>query len=120
MSPLVRWILDLTAPPIRLNAPKDGAVINRNAVLLEGRTQGRTTLKARNQATGDSVAGTAAADGTFALSLPITTGPNQLKIIATDPAFADALDRAMIRYLGFLGAERIDAKAVKAREFSNT
>jgi hypothetical protein len=86
LSPLVRWILDLTAPPIRLNAPKDGAVINRNAVLLEGRTQGRTTLKARNQATGDSVAGTAAADGTFALSLPITTGPNQLKIIATDPA----------------------------------
>ena len=85
-SPLVRWILDLNKPPIRLNAPKDGAVINRNAVLLEGRTQGRTTLIARNQTTGDSVSGTAAADGGFALSLPITTGPNQLKITATDPA----------------------------------
>lgn len=85
-SPLVRWILDLSPPPIRLSAPKDGAVVNRKAVVLEGRTQGRTTLIARNQTTGDSVSGTAANDGTFALSLPITTGPNQLKITATDPA----------------------------------
>jgi hypothetical protein len=85
-SPLVRWILDLTPPPIRFTAPKDGAVINRKAVVLEGRTQGRTTLIARNQTTGDSVSGTAANDGTFALSLPITTGANQLKVTATDPA----------------------------------
>jgi hypothetical protein len=85
-SPLIRWILDLAKPPIQLNAPKDGAVINRKAVTLEGRTQGRTTLIARNQTTGDSVSGTAASDGTFALSLPITTGQNRLKISATDPA----------------------------------
>jgi hypothetical protein len=85
-SPLVRWVLDLSEPPIRLSAPKDGAVINRKAVTLEGRTQGRTTLIARNQETGDSVSGTAANDGTFALTLPITTGNNPLKIDATDPA----------------------------------
>ena len=85
-SPLVRWILDLNKPPIQLNAPKDGAVINRRAVVLEGRTQGRTTLIARNQATGESVSGTAANDGTFALALPITSGRNVLRITATDPA----------------------------------
>ena len=85
-SPLVRWILDLTKPSIRLSAPKDGAVINRKAVTLEGRTQGRTTLIARNQETGDSVSGTAANDGTFALALPITKGDNPIKITATDPA----------------------------------
>lgn len=85
-SPLVRWILDVTKPPIRLSAPKDGAVINRKAVTIEGRTQGRTTLIVRNQATGDSVSGTAANDGTFALSLPITKGSNELRITATDPA----------------------------------
>ena len=85
-SPLVRWILDLTKPPIRLSAPRHEAVINRKAVTLEGRTQGRTTLIVRNQETGDSVSGTAANDGTFALTLPITTGPNPLKITATDPA----------------------------------
>lgn len=85
-SPVIRWILDLNKPPIRLSAPKDGAVINRKAVTLEGRTQGRTTLIARNQATGDSVSGTAANDGTFALSLPIARGANGLRITATDPA----------------------------------
>jgi hypothetical protein len=85
-SPLVRWILDLTEPPIQLAAPKDGAIINRQAVTLEGRTQGRTTLIAKNQSTGDSVSGTAANDGTFALSLPITKGQNVLKITGTDPA----------------------------------
>jgi len=85
-SPLVRWILDLNRPPIQLTAPKDGAVINRRAVVLEGRTQGRTTLIAKNQSTGESVSGTAANDGTFALALPITSGRNVLKITATDPA----------------------------------
>jgi hypothetical protein len=85
-SPLVRWILDTNPPPIRLSAPRDGAVINRRAVTLEGRTQGRATLIARNQETGDSVSGTAASDGTFALSLPITRGGNPLRIDATDPA----------------------------------
>ena len=85
-SALVRWVLDLSKPPIRLSAPKDEAVINRKAVTLEGRTQGRTTLIARNQKTGDSVSGTAANDGTFALSLPIATGSNLLTIMATDPA----------------------------------
>jgi hypothetical protein len=85
-SPLVRWVLDLTKPPIRLSAPKDEAVINRKAVTLEGRTQGRTTLIVRNQETGDSVSGTAANDGAFKLTLPITKGRNPIKITATDPA----------------------------------
>jgi hypothetical protein len=85
-SALVRWVLDQAAPAVRLSAPKDGSVINRKAVTLEGRTQGRTTLIARNQETGDSVSTTAATDGTFALSLPIATGGNLLKITATDPA----------------------------------
>lgn len=85
-SPLVRWILDLSKPPIQLNAPKDGAVINRQAVVLEGRTQGRTTLIVRNQSSGESVSGTAANDGTFALVLPLTSGRNVIKVTATDPA----------------------------------
>ncbi len=85
-SPLARWILDQTKPSIKLSAPRDGAVINRKAVTLEGRTQGRTTLIARNLATADSISGTAASDGTFSLSLPITAGGNQLRIVATDPA----------------------------------
>jgi hypothetical protein len=85
-SPLVRWIFDQTKPSIRLSAPRSGAVINRAAVTLEGRTQGRTTLVAKNGATNDSITGAAANDGTFSLSLPISKGANPIHISATDPA----------------------------------
>ena len=85
-SPLVRWILDTNPPGIKLAAPRDGAVINRQAVTLEGRSQARSTIIARNEKTGDSITGTAAADGSFSLSLPLTTGSNALRISVTDPA----------------------------------
>jgi Glucodextranase, domain B/Bacterial Ig-like domain (group 1) len=85
-SPLARWVLDTTAPAIRLISPKDGALINRKAVALEGRTQGRSTLQIRNTKTGESIGGTAASDGTFSLSVPLTSGTNPIRITATDPA----------------------------------
>jgi hypothetical protein len=85
-SPLVRWVLDQTKPSIKLNAPRDGAVINRKAVTLEGRTQARTTLTAKNLDTNQTITGTAANDGTFSLSLPIAKGANAIRISATDPA----------------------------------
>ncbi len=85
-SPLARWIYDTNPPGIKLTAPRDGAIINRKAVTLEGRSQARSTIIARNIKTGDSITGTAAADGTFSLDLPITTGANRIKIAVTDPA----------------------------------
>ncbi len=85
-SPLARWVLDTNPPAIRLISPKDGALINRKAVTLEGRTQGRSTLQARNTKTGESIGGTAASDGTFSLSLPLASGSNPIKVTATDPA----------------------------------
>ena len=85
-SPLVRWILDRKAPAVRLTSPKDGALINRKAVTLEGRTQGRSTINARNVQTGDAVGGTAGADGTFSVSLPLANGTNQIHLAVTDPA----------------------------------
>ena len=85
-SPLARWVLDTTPPAIRLISPKDGALINRKAVTLEGRTQGRSTLQIRNTKTGELIGGTAASDGTFSLSVPLTSGTNPIRITATDPA----------------------------------
>ena len=85
-SPLVRYVLDVDPPVIKLSAPKDGAMINRKAVALEGRTQGRSTLNAKNMKTGESIGGTAAPDGTFSLSLPIASGTNVIRFTATDPA----------------------------------
>jgi hypothetical protein len=85
-SPLVRWVLDVDPPGIKLTSPKDGAMVNRKAVALEGRTQARSTLNARNAKTGQSIGGTAAPDGTFSLSLPIASGTNPIRLTATDPA----------------------------------
>ncbi len=53
---------------------------------LEGRSQGRSTLIARNQTTGDSIVGTADGDGRFTLRLPIAMGGNRITVSATDPA----------------------------------
>ena len=78
-SPLARWILDKNPPGIKLSSPKDGAEINRKAVSLDGRTQARSTILVRNQKTGKSISGTAAADGTFSLSVPITNGSNLIQ-----------------------------------------
>jgi hypothetical protein len=85
-SPVVRYILDVKKPSIKLLAPRDGATINRKAVDLEGRTQGRAALIARNQTTGDSIGGSADCDGLYTLRLPLTMGRNRIAITATDPA----------------------------------
>ena len=85
-SPVVRFVLDQSKPTIKLASPKDKATVNRKAVDLEGKTQGRSTLMARNRDTGDSIGGTAAADGTFTLRLPIQKGSNRITLTATDPA----------------------------------
>ncbi len=94
-SPLVRWVLDTDPPVIKLTSPKDGAKINAQAVTLKGRTQGRSTLNARNMKTGQSIGGTAAADGTFSLSLPIDSGTNPIRLTVTDPAGNQKAARAL-------------------------
>lgn len=85
-SPVVRYVFDDSKPGIKLSSPKDGATVNRQAVDLEGRTQGRSTLIARNADTGESIGGTAAADGAFVLRIPLANGSNRIVIGSTDPA----------------------------------
>jgi hypothetical protein len=85
-SPVVRYIYDGTKPKITLTSPRNAATINRETVKLTGKTQGRSALVARNSANATSVTGTANANGTFTLNLPIVTGSNPITITATDPA----------------------------------
>jgi len=85
-SAVVRFVLDATPPKITITSPKNNAVVNGKAVTLKGKTQARTTLLARNEASGSSIAGTAGADGTFTLSLALSPGVNTITIIGTDPA----------------------------------
>jgi hypothetical protein len=85
-SPLVTFVLDVAPPNIVLTSPKDGATVNRAAVDLVGKTQGRSTLVARNEANNASVTGLAGSDGAFKLNLPLETGTNGITITVTDPA----------------------------------
>jgi hypothetical protein len=104
-SPLARWIFDANPPGIKLSSPKDGAEINRKAVTIDGRTQARSTILIRNTKTNDSISGTAAADGTFALAVPIASGSNVIHIAVTDPAGNDnTLDLTVRRGSGRLRA----------------
>ena len=117
-SPLVRYVLDQDVPAIKLESPKEGAVVNRQAVTLDGRTQGRSTLLARNQDTGDSIGGTADGDGAFTLSLPIALGPNRILITATDPAGnVTELPLAISRGSGKLSAS-VSANSYKIKQSS--
>lgn len=85
-SPLVTFVLDTAIPKVTVTSPKNAATVNRPAVDLVGKTQGRSTLVARNEANNASVTGAAAADGKFKLTLPLEAGVNGITITATDPA----------------------------------
>lgn len=85
-SPSVRYVLDQVKPPIDIASPKDGAVVNAKAVTIKGKTQGRSTVIARNAKNGSSITGTAGSDGLFELKLSLATGQNTISIRSTDPA----------------------------------
>jgi uncharacterized protein YfaP (DUF2135 family) len=85
-SPSIRYILDQVAPKVSIASPTDDSTVNGRVVKLEGKTQPRSELIARNEANGASVTGAAGADGAFVLTLPIAAGPNGITITSTDPA----------------------------------
>lgn len=85
-SPTVRYVLDLAKPPIEISSPRDGAVVNDKAVTIKGKTQGRSTIIARNAKNGASITGKAGSDGLFEVSLSLGTGENVISIQVTDPA----------------------------------
>ena len=86
LSAVVRYVFDATPPKITISSPKNNAVVNGKAVTIKGKTQARTTLLARNDANGSSIAGNAGSDGTFQLSLALAPGTNKITISGTDPA----------------------------------
>jgi hypothetical protein len=85
-SPVVAFVQDNVPPKITITSPKNGAVVNAKSVDITGKTQGRTTLIARNADNGTSITAEAAADGTFTLTLAISAGTNTITIGGTDPA----------------------------------
>ena len=85
-SAVVRFIQDKVPPKITIASPANGATVNGKAVTITGKTQGRTTLIARNTSNGSSITTDARGDGTFSLTLAIAAGANTIAITGTDPA----------------------------------
>ena len=85
-SPIVTFIRDNEPPTIVVSSPKNDAIVNRDVVTLVGKTQARSTLVARNEANGASIAAEAGSDGSFELVLALAAGSNAISIAATDPA----------------------------------
>jgi hypothetical protein len=85
-SAVVRYVLDTSKPKVTITSPKNNAVINGKSVNIKGKVQARSTLIATNNDNAQSIAGTAEADGTFKVSLPLAPGINHIVINASDPA----------------------------------
>jgi len=85
-SPLITFVLDMSKPKITVSSPEDGATVNGDTVTITGKTQGRSTVVARNEANGTAATATAGGDGTFSMEVPISSGTNGIALTATDPA----------------------------------
>src|SRR5450759_5050328 len=85
-SPIVTYVLDTTKPTLAISSPKDNAAVSGTSVTIVGKTQGASTVSARNEANGRTAIGAADATGSFQVVLPLADGTNAISVMATDPA----------------------------------
>lgn len=85
-SPSVTVVLDTSKPKVTVTSPTDGATVNAETATVTGKTQGRSTVVARNEANGTAATAAAGGDGTFTLDVPLSGGRNAITLTATDPA----------------------------------
>ena len=85
-SPIVTYVLDTTKPTLAISSPKDNATVSGASVTIVGKTQGASTVSARNAANTRTAIGAADGTGSFQVALPLADGPNAISVTATDPA----------------------------------
>jgi hypothetical protein len=85
-SAIVTYVLDTSKPKVTISSPKNGAIVNGATVTIKGKTQGRATVLARNEANGTATTAEAKSDGTFQVKVPIAAGTNGISVTATDLA----------------------------------
>jgi hypothetical protein len=85
-SPVITYVLDRSKPKITISSPKNRARVNGATVKIMGKTQGRSTVVARNEANGTAATAVAADDGAFTLEVPISSGTNAIALTAKDLA----------------------------------
>jgi len=85
-SPIVTYVLDTTKPTLAISSPKNNAAVKGTSVTITGKTQGASTVSARNEANGRTAIGAADGTGSFQVVLPLADGTNAISVTATDPA----------------------------------
>jgi hypothetical protein len=85
-SAVITYVLDTSKPTITVTSPKNKARVNGATVKITGKTQGRATVVARNEANGTAATATAKDDGTFTVKVPLSSGSNAISLSATDLA----------------------------------
>jgi len=85
-SPIVTYVLDTTKPTLAISSPKDKTAVSGASVTIVGKTQGASTISARNAANGRTAIGAADATGSFQVLVPLADGTNAISVTATDPA----------------------------------
>jgi Glucodextranase, domain B len=85
-SPVVTYVLDTSKPKITITSPRNKATVNGATVTITGKTQGRCTVVARNEANGTAATTSAADNGSFTLDVPLSSGTNGIALTATDLA----------------------------------
>ena len=85
-SPIVTWFLDIEPPKITVTSPKNNAAVDAIEITIRGSTQAGTSLVARNDGNGTSIASVAGRDGTFEFGMILAPGTNVITITGTDPA----------------------------------
>jgi hypothetical protein len=93
----ITFVLDQSKPKITISSPKNKAIVNGKTATLKGKTQGRSTLLARNGGNGATATATAEPDGTFMLVIAIEGGSNAITVTATDPAGNEGEAKITIR-----------------------
>jgi hypothetical protein len=83
---MITFVLDRSKPKITVSSPKAGATVNGATVKITGKTQGRSTVVARNEKNGTAATTAAASDGSFTLKVPLSSGTNGIALTATDLA----------------------------------
>ena len=87
-SPIATYILDTTAPKLKIASPAHGAKVGTSTIEVSGSCDVGANVAVRNeQAPGGSLNSvTVGADGGFTLTVQIVAGPNTIDLTATDQA----------------------------------
>jgi hypothetical protein len=82
----VQIVLDSTPPSISLLEPAAGETVYLPSIVLRGTSEAGASLRLTNQATGRILGGEVGVHGTFALTIELLTGFNELRLETRDRA----------------------------------